>query len=142
MHWFIFPLFILFQSECKMLPNAQWRYFSLPFFLHTVTLYHVTWHICEPSKWSGIKNPQSEIKVTIQISVHYHVIALGVSLEAMQIDTDVTFCSKISWSQQKVKKVKKVHIFFSDMIACKPIRCFKNHWVLRLWRLILDFLFW
>ena len=68
------------------------------------TLYHVTWHICEPSKWSGIKNPQSQIKVTIQISVHYHVIALGVSLEAMQIGTDVTFCSKISGSQQKVKK--------------------------------------
>ena len=42
--------------------------------------------------------------------MHYHVIALGVSLEAMQIDTDVTFCSKISGSQQKVKKGKKVHI--------------------------------
>ena len=42
-------------------------------------------------------------------------------------DTDVTFCSKISGSQQKVKKGKKVHIAISDMIAYKPIGCLKNH---------------
>ena len=40
---------------------------------------------------------------------------MGVSLEAMQIDTDVTFCSKISGSQQKVKKVKK-YILSSKII--------------------------
>ena len=119
--------------KCHQIHIEDVFLFLFSSYYNSGTLYHVTWHICEPSKWSGIKNPQSQIKVTIQISVHYHVIALGVSLEAMQIDTDVTFCSKISGSQQKVKKGKKVHIAISDMIACKPIGCFKNHWVLRLW---------
>ena len=46
------------------------------------------------------------------------MIALGVSLEAMQIDTDVTFCSKNQWNFAiKRKKGEKVHTAFSDMIA-------------------------
>ena len=101
--------------KCYQMHSEIHFYLFSSSYYNSGTLYCVTWHICEPSKWSGIKNPQSQIKVTIQISVHYHVIALGVSLEAMQIDTDVTFCSKISGSQQKVKKVKK-YILSSKII--------------------------